>query len=136
LYVTIYFGLITGSKMTKHPKHTLLKSILVFCVAIGTFTFASPQDESDLLLSGEADALFHAAEPKAYILGNPKIIRLFPNYRKVEQIYYKKTGIFPIMHAVAIKTSLLKKHPWLAKTVFDAYSESKKLTYNYMQKMG
>lgn len=94
------------------------------------------KDESDLLISGEADALFHAAEPKAYIEGNPKVGRLFQNYRKIEQAYYKKTGIFPIMHAVAIKTSLLKKHPWLAKAVFDAYSQSKQLAYNYMTKLG
>ncbi len=94
------------------------------------------KDESDLLVSGEADALFHAAEPKAYIEGNPKVTRLFPDYRKVERAYYKKTGIFPIMHAVAIKTSLLKKHPWLAKAVFDAYSQSKPPAYNYMTNQG
>ncbi|NOR55995.1 MAG: hypothetical protein GQ531_07275 [Sulfurovum sp.] len=97
---------------------------------------AKGKDESNLLLSGEADALFHAAEPKAYIQGNPKITRLFPDYRKVEQAYYKKTGIFPIMHAVAIKTSLLKKHPSLAQAVFDAYSKSKQFAYNYMTKIG
>jgi 4,5-dihydroxyphthalate decarboxylase len=94
------------------------------------------KDESDLLISGEAEALFHAAEPKAYIEGNPRVTRLFPDYRKAEHAYYKKTGIFPIMHAVAIRTSLLKKHPWLAKAVFDAYSESKQLAYNYMTKQG
>lgn len=94
------------------------------------------KDESELLLSGEADALFHAAEPKVYIQGNPKISRLFADSRVAEQAYYKKTGIFPIMHAVAIKTSLLKKHPWLAKAVFDAYSESKALAYDYMTKLG
>ena len=40
------------------------------------------------------------------------------------------------MHAVAIKTSLLKKHPWLAKAVFDAYSKSKQYAYDYMTKQG
>ena len=94
------------------------------------------KDESELLLDGEADALFHAAEPKAFIQGNPKIVRLFPDSKKIEQAYYEKTGIFPIMHAIAIKTSLLEKHPWLAKAVFDAYSESKTLAYNYMTKIG
>lgn len=94
------------------------------------------KDESELILSGEADALFHAAEPKAYTQGNPKISRLFSDSRTEEQAYYKKTGIFPIMHAVAIKTSLLKEHPWLAKAVFDAYSESKAMAYGYMTKLG
>jgi len=58
------------------------------------------KDESDLLESGEVDALFHAAQPRAFIEGHPKVGRLFPNSRAVEQAYYEKTGIFPIMHAV------------------------------------
>jgi len=94
------------------------------------------KDESDLLVSGEADALFHAAEPKAYKEGDPKVGRLFADYKKVERAYYTKTGIFPIMHAVAIKTSLLKKHPWLAKAVFDAFSQSKALAYRSMANLG
>jgi len=94
------------------------------------------KDESDLLVTGEADALFHAAEPKAYREGDAKVGRLFSDYRKAERDYYAKTGIFPIMHAVAIRTSLLKKHPWLAKAVFDAYSQSKALAYRSMANIG
>ncbi len=94
------------------------------------------KDESDLLESGEADALFHAAEPRAYVEGHAKVARLFPDYRKVEQDYFSKTGIFPIMHAVAIKKSLLEKEPWLAEAVFNAYSQAKGLAYDQMTKMG
>lgn len=94
------------------------------------------KDESDLLEDGEADALFHAAEPRSYVEGHEKITRMFPDYRGIERAYYKKTGIFPIMHAVAVKTSLLKEHPWLAKAIFDAYSESKRLAYQKMAKLG
>ena len=93
-------------------------------------------DESELLLSGEVDALFHAAEPKAYVQGNPLVERLFSDSRSVEQAYYKKTGIFPIMHAVAIKTELLEKHPWLAKAVFEAYSKAKAKHYMELTKVG
>ncbi len=93
-------------------------------------------DESELLVSGEVDLLFHAAEPKAYIEGNPLVERLFPDSKRVEHAYYKKTGIFPIMHAVAIKKDLLNKNPWLAKAVFDAYSESKTMDYIHMKKLG
>jgi 4,5-dihydroxyphthalate decarboxylase len=94
------------------------------------------KDESDLLESGEVDALFHAAEPRAYIEGHPKVARLFPDFRKTERAYFEKTGIFPIMHAVAIRNSLIDQHPWLPKAVFDAYSKSKKLMYNHLNKMG
>ena len=92
------------------------------------------KDESDLLASGEVDATFHAAEPRAYIEGHPKVARLFPDYRSTERAYFSKTGIFPIMHAVAIKKSLAKKNPWVIEAVFKAYSQSKQMAYNYMAK--
>jgi 4,5-dihydroxyphthalate decarboxylase len=90
------------------------------------------KDESDLLLAGEVDALFHALEPRAYIEGGPKVGRLFPDYRSTERAYFEKTGIFPIMHAVAIKKSLVKKNPRLMEAVFKAYSQSKQMAYDYM----
>jgi len=93
------------------------------------------KDESELLVSGEVDALFHAAEPKAYIEGHPKVARLFPDYRSTERAYFAKTGIFPIMHAVVIKKSTLTQNPWLAKAVFDAYSKAKQMAYGYMAKV-
>ncbi len=90
------------------------------------------KDESDLIESGEVDVLFHAGEPRAYIEGHPKVERLFPDYRLTERAYFSKTGIFPIMHAVAIKKSLLKQNPWLIEAVFKAYSQSKQKAYDYM----
>jgi len=94
------------------------------------------KDESELLLSGEVDALFHAAQPKAFVQGNPGIVRLFEDSKKVEQEYFTKTGIFPIMHAVAVKTSLLESQAWLAKSLFDAYAESKEMNFAFMTKLG
>jgi len=91
-------------------------------------------DESDLLESGEVDALFHAIEPRAFIQGHPKVARLFPDSRAVEQAYFAKTGIFPIMHAVAIRRDVLDEHPWLAEAVFNAYSDAKQLTYEFFTK--
>lgn len=92
-------------------------------------------DESELLVSGEVDALFHAAEPAAYMEGNPLIERLFPDSKRTEQAYYKKTGIFPIMHAVAIRKTLIDENPWIVKAVFEAYSEAKKMDYKHMKKL-
>lgn len=94
------------------------------------------KDESDLLVESEVDALFHAAEPRAYVQGDPNVARLFSDYRQTERAYFKKTGIFPIMHAVAIRNSLVDKHPWLAEAVFDAYSQAKQLMYNDLNRMG
>lgn len=99
--------------------------------------FGTPgKDESELLVDGEVDAVFHAAEPKAYVQGNPNIGRLFSNSKAVEQAFYKKTGIFPIMHSVAIRKSLLEENPWLAQAVFDAYSQAKQMAYQQMNKVG
>jgi 4,5-dihydroxyphthalate decarboxylase len=92
------------------------------------------KNESDLLVSGEVDALFHAAEPRAFIEGHPKVGRLFPDYRSTERAFFSKTGIFPIMHAVAIKNSLVAENPWLIEAVFKAYSQSKEMAYAFMVK--
>lgn len=89
-------------------------------------------DESDLLDSGEVDACFHAGEPRAYTERRPNIARLFPDSRKSEQEYFKKTGIFPIMHAVAIKKSLVRQKPEIIPAIFKAYSQSKQVAYDYL----
>jgi 4,5-dihydroxyphthalate decarboxylase len=90
------------------------------------------KDESDLLLDGDVDALFHAAEPKAFVAGNPKVKRLFPDPRATERTYFARTGIFPIMHAVAMRNDLIDAHSWLPKAVFDAYSKANQLRYEAM----
>jgi 4,5-dihydroxyphthalate decarboxylase len=94
------------------------------------------KDESELLVSGEVDALFHAVEPKAYTEGNPLVTRLFTNSRAIERTYFTKTGIFPIMHAVAVKKALLQEHPWLAEAIFTAYSDAKTAHYSFIRKLG
>jgi 4,5-dihydroxyphthalate decarboxylase len=86
-------------------------------------------DESELLLTGEVDALFHAATPAAFVRGDPRIARLFPDFRSVEQDYFRRTGIFPIMHVLAIRRDVAAEHPWLAGAVFDAYSAAKTEAY-------
>jgi len=94
------------------------------------------KDESDLLEAGDVDALLHAAEPRAYAQGHPKVARLFGDYRRAEQAYFAKTGIFPIMHAVAIRNDVASTHPWLPKAIFYAYSNAKKLMYRELKKLG
>jgi 4,5-dihydroxyphthalate decarboxylase len=91
------------------------------------------KDESDLLIDGEVDALFHAAEPRAFQEGHPKVKRLFDDPRKVEQEYHKRTGIFPIMHSVAVRNDLIEQYPWLPKAIFEAYGEAKRMAYADMR---
>ena len=90
-------------------------------------------DESELLLNGDCDALITAITPKAFIDGNPKIKRLFPDVRAAEEEYFKKTGLFPIMHVVGIHTDAIKANPGLPKAVFEMYSKAKQIAYANME---
>jgi 4,5-dihydroxyphthalate decarboxylase len=81
----------------------------------------------DMLRNGELDALFTARAPSSFLKGEPHIARLFPNTREAEKAYYKKTGLFPIMHLIGIRRSLVEEHPWLATSVFKAFLEAKAL---------
>ncbi len=94
------------------------------------------QDESSLLISGQVDAILHPAEPKVYQDRNPLVERLFKDHRTVERAFYKRTGMFPIMHSVAIRRETVEQNPWLPKAVFEAYSKAKQLDYAHMQSWG
>jgi len=87
-------------------------------------------DESELLLSGGCDALVTAITPKSYEDGNPKIRRLFSDVKATEQQYYRETGLFPIMHVVAIRADVAREKPWLPPAVFNMYSEAKQVAYD------
>jgi 4,5-dihydroxyphthalate decarboxylase len=80
-----------------------------------------------MLRDGELDALFTARAPSSFLKGEPHIARLFPNTREAERAYYKKTGLFPIMHLVGIRKTLAEKYPWLATSVYKAFCEAKAL---------
>jgi len=94
------------------------------------------KDESDLLVSGEVDAVFHASEPRAYVERNPIVARLFADYRQVERAYFAKTGVFPIMHAVAVRDDVIDENPWFLEAVFRAYSKAKQMNQQVLQKLG
>ncbi|HEX9463654.1 MAG TPA: ABC transporter substrate-binding protein [Alphaproteobacteria bacterium] len=86
-----------------------------------------PSDKTlnGMLEAGELDALFTARAPSSFVRKAPNIGRLFPDYRNVEKAYYKKTGMFPIMHLIGIKRHLVEKHPWLPASLYKAFCESK-----------
>ena len=90
-------------------------------------------DESELLLSGGCDALIAPITPKAFQEGNPKIRQLFRDAPAAERAYFKKTGVFPIMHAVAIRTDAIEADPGLPKAVFEMYRQAKQLAYANME---
>jgi len=81
---------------------------------------------NEMLVSGELDAVLAARPPDAFIAGHPNIRRFFDNHQQVEADYYKATGIFPIMHAVAVRRDVLNKNPWVARSLFNAFEEARR----------
>lgn len=81
---------------------------------------------NEMLLAGEIDAALTAHPPEAFESGDPRMVRLFPNYREVEEAYYRRTRIFPIMHVIAIKSDVLARHPWVAMNLLKAFTEAKR----------
>lgn len=88
-----------------------------------------PSDQclSQMLDDGDLDAMFAARAPSCFTKGSPNVARLFENHRKVEEDYYRKTSIFPIMHTVIIKRDIYEKNPWIAVNLYKAFCEAKDL---------
>jgi 4,5-dihydroxyphthalate decarboxylase len=74
---------------------------------------------------GEIDVLFSNHFPHLWESGWPGIVRLFPNFKAVEQDYYKRTGIFPIMHTVVLREDVVRDHPVAAKSLYDAFCKAR-----------
>jgi len=86
-------------------------------------------DESGLLLSGGCDALITPITPRAFMEGNPKIRQLFTPLKSAEQAYFRDTGLFPIMHVVAVRADTAREMPWLPAEIFRMYAEAKQAAY-------
>jgi 4,5-dihydroxyphthalate decarboxylase len=80
---------------------------------------------SGALESGELDAVFSARAPSCFMRGTPNVGRLFPDYRALEREYYKKTGMFPIMHLIGLKREIAARHPWLPASLYKAFCRAK-----------
>ncbi|HUP97444.1 MAG TPA: hypothetical protein VM073_05865, partial [Usitatibacter sp.] len=83
-----------------------------------------------MLREGEIDALYTARMPSSYQAGKVEPVRrLFENYMEVEQAYYRKTKIFPIMHTVAIRRDIYEQYPWVAMNLYKAFVEAQRECY-------
>ncbi len=80
---------------------------------------------SDLLEAGEIDGFIAPRPPTLVEKGHPNIGWLFPDPVAAAKDYYKRTGLFPIMHVVGIRRTLAEKHPWLPGAVFKAFEQAK-----------
>ena len=81
---------------------------------------------SELLAAGEIDCAIIARPPTCFLEGHPDVVRLYPDYLEMEEQSYEQTGVWPIMHIIAMKKRILDEHPWVARNLFNAFQESKR----------
>jgi len=82
-----------------------------------------------MLERGEIDALISVMIPPT--LGTT-VRRLFAEPRQIERDYFKRTGIFPIMHTFVLKTALYEANPWLAISFYRAFCRARDIAYYWM----
>src|SRR6185369_5183685 len=94
-----------------------------------------PDDKSieTMLAEGELDAVLHSDLIKPFVAKDPRVARLFPDAKAEEIAYYKKTGIFPIMHVLGLRQPLVERHPWIAVNLFKAFNEAKDIAMRRME---
>jgi len=89
-------------------------------------TRVSDKSLSELLASGAIDCALIARPPDCFRHGHPDVERIFPNYWEVEEEYYRRTKVWPIMHIIVVQKRVLDDNPWVARNLFNAFVESKR----------
>lgn len=90
--------------------------------------FLAPGQTLEAMLeAGELDALLSLYIPSLFVRSSPRIARLFPDYKEVEQDYYRRTRIFPIMHIVVLREDVYREHPWAARSIYQAFCKARDL---------
>jgi 4,5-dihydroxyphthalate decarboxylase len=94
-----------------------------------------PDDKSveQMLLDGEIDALLHPDLIEPILKRDPRVGRLFPDYKREEIAYYERTGIFPIMHVLGIRPEIVERHPWVPINLYHAFNEAKRIAMKRME---
>lgn len=86
------------------------------------------QNISDMLASGDIDAVFSHQIPDCFSSGAPQVKRMFPEYRKAEIEYFQRTGVHPIMHCVVLREDHHRRYPWALRSLYKALLEAKQKT--------
>lgn len=91
---------------------------------------------SGMLEAGELDAVISARAPSCFSRGAHNVARLFDDYPSVEADYFRRRSIFPIMHIIGIRKTLVERHPWLPVSVFKAFNRAKDLAMSDLAQIG
>jgi len=91
-----------------------------------TVTRITDRSLSDMLAAGDIDCALIARPPDCFRQGHPDVVRLFPDYWAMEEAYYRRTKVWPIMHVIVMQKSVLDENPWTARNLYNAFVESKR----------
>jgi 4,5-dihydroxyphthalate decarboxylase len=91
------------------------------------------QSIEKMLAEGEIDALIHPDLIQPLIDKDPRVGRLFPNYKEEEMAFYKRTEIFPIMHTMGFKREIVEKYPWAPINLYHAFNKAKDVAMKRME---
>jgi 4,5-dihydroxyphthalate decarboxylase len=91
---------------------------------------------SAMLAAGEIDALYAARMPSSFANGSGKVKRLFENYQTVEEDYYSRTKIFPIMHTIVIRRDVYERSRWIAQSLCKAFWAAQQIAYAELYESG
>jgi 4,5-dihydroxyphthalate decarboxylase len=80
---------------------------------------------SEMLAAGDLDCAIIARPPTCFLQGHPDVVRLYPDFQERELEQYRATGVWPIMHVIAMQRRILDEHPWVARNLYNAFLESK-----------
>lgn len=86
------------------------------------------QNLSTMLADGEIDALLSAGRPSSFGR-SPDVAQLFPNFRAVEQEWFARTQVFPIMHVVVIRRDVFEANPWIGRSLYKAFDAALQIAY-------
>jgi 4,5-dihydroxyphthalate decarboxylase len=92
-------------------------------------SIAETDNLSDMLEAGSIDALVAYKPPSCFVRGAPQVRRLFPDHVSAERDYYARTGVFPIMHLVAVKRELAERQPQLCIAICNAFEQARRLAF-------
>ncbi|HZP79489.1 MAG TPA: PhnD/SsuA/transferrin family substrate-binding protein [Pseudolabrys sp.] len=134
-------GLVFAKGMLTHEYNVLPTEIRWFVGGLETPADMSPpksghgdvmvlgKDESvtAAFARGRIDAIISNHIPSPFFDAGSGLIRLFPDFKTVEKDYFRRTGIFPIMHVLVLRRELHLAEPDLAKAIYDAFCEAKEL---------
>lgn len=90
-----------------------------------SYTQIEDRSLQDMLVEGDIDILMSARPPTRFLNGDSGIVRLMPDFRDQEQAYFRETGIFPIMHTIAVRRDVYEKNPWVLRNLMTAFEQAK-----------